>query len=96
MARQAKLPASPQAAAISCMVYSVSPPKGLETTIGLRVPRSMAANCATSTSSLSTSAGSPMLMTKSMLGSGSATAATRLDVRERARVAARRVSGSAT
>ena len=71
MARQAKLPASPQAAAISCMVYSVSPPKGLETTIGLRVPRSMAANWVTSTTSLATSAGSAMLMAKSMLGSAS-------------------------
>ena len=93
MARQAKLPASPQAAAISCMVYSDSPPKGLETTIGLRVPRSMAANWVTSTTSLATSSGSAMHMTKSMLGSASTTAARGLDVGERARAAARPCRG---
>ena len=75
MARQAKLSAAPAAAAISCMVYRVSPPKGLETTIGLRVPRSMAANCTTSTTSLATSSGRAMLMAKSMLGSASTTRA---------------------
>ena len=95
MARQAKLSAAPAAAAISCMVYSVSPPYGLETTIGLRVRRSMAANCATSTTSLATSSGSAMLIAKSMLGSASTK---RAAVSTSARVARRRspVAGSAT
>ena len=44
MARQAKLAASPHSAAISCMACSEAPANGLETTMGLRVPASMAAN----------------------------------------------------
>ena len=75
MARQAKLPASPQAAAISHMVYNEAPPNGLDTTSGLRVPLSMAANWATSTTSLATSSGSPIDMAKSRLGSRSTTMA---------------------
>ena len=74
MVRQARLSDSPQAAAISRMVRSEAPPNGLETTIGLRVPRSMAANWATSTVSLGTSSGRPIDITKSMLASASATA----------------------
>ena len=71
MARQAKLPASPQSAAISRMACSEAPPKGLETTIGLLVPASMAANWARSTTSLATFSGRPIDMTKSMCGSRS-------------------------
>ena len=44
MVRQARLPARPQAAAISTITRSEAPPNGLETTIGLRVPASMAAS----------------------------------------------------
>ena len=83
--RQAMLSASPQAAAIARIVLRDSPPNGLETTIGLRVPRSIAANCATSTLSLGTSSGSPIDITKSMLGSSSATAAARVTSAARAR-----------
>ena len=42
---------------------------------GLRVPASMAANCARSPTSAGTSLGRPMLITKSRLGSRSARAA---------------------
>ncbi len=82
MARQAKLPASPAAAAISCMVCSVSPPKGLETTIGLRVPRSMAPNWTTSTTSLATSSGSAMLIDEVDVGQRLDDARRGLDVGE--------------
>ena len=96
MVRQAKLSASPQAAAISRIVCSEAPPNGLETTIGLRVPSSMAANWATSTRSLATSSGSPIDITKSMLGSASATRRGARDVgQSRARRRAR-CRGSAT
>src|SRR5271157_3049038 len=44
MVRQARLPAVPQVAAISVMTRSGAPPNGLETTMGLRVPASMAAS----------------------------------------------------
>ena len=85
MARQAKLPASPQSAAISRMTASESPPKGLETTIGLLVAASMAANCARSTTSPSTSSGRAIDMTKSICGSFSHSAAAAVTSARRAR-----------
>ena len=68
MVRQPKLPASPQAAAISCMTRSRSPSRGVDTMIGLVVRREHRRELGEVVRSGGASSGRAIDMTKSMLG----------------------------
>ena len=74
MAYSAQLSAAPQTAAIS-LKRSMSAADSGTMMSGLPVPRSMAANCATGANAAGSSCGCAMLITKSMWGSFSCTAA---------------------
>ena len=89
-----KLSASPASAAISFILPRMWPSRGA-TSSGLRVPRTMASTWTRSSMASGASSGRPMLITKSMLGSFSQSAAMPSTSARRTRRRSR-VSGSQT